>query len=181
MTDRLYGVMGRFVTPDALLDAIRALRQQEAGLRLEAYTPYAIEGLSEALDLPPSRIPLITLLGGVVGGVGGFFMQWYAAVVSFPVNIGGRPLNSWPMFIPVTFEMTVLCAALAAVFGMLFANGLPRLRHPVFNASDFHLATRDRYFLCVRPARGNHENFDPARYRRVLSQLGAVSSEEVWS
>jgi hypothetical protein len=181
MTPELYGVMGRFLTPEALLEAIQALREQEPDLRLEAYAPYAFEGLSEALDLPPNRIPLITLIAGVAGGLGGFFMQWYAAVISFPVNIGGRPLNSWPMFIPVTFEMAVLCAALAAVFGMLVANGLPRLRHPVFDAPDFHLATRDRYFLCVRPGRRTERTFDTARYRQALSRLGAVSADEVWS
>ncbi|HWL28006.1 MAG TPA: DUF3341 domain-containing protein [Burkholderiaceae bacterium] len=181
MKPELYGVMGRFLTPEALLDAIQALRRQEAGLRLEAYTPYAVEGVSESLGLPPNRIPLITLIAGVAGGVGGFFMQWYAAVVSFPVNIGGRPLNSWPMFVPVTFEMTILCAALAAVFGMLVANGLPRLRHPVFDAPDFHLATRDRYFLCVRPTIGIGQGFDAAHYREALSRLGAVTADEVWS
>lgn len=181
MNTKLYGVMGRFLTPEALLGAILALRRSERSLPLEAYTPYAVEGLSEALDLPPSRIPLITLAGGVVGGVGGFFMQWYAVVVSFPVNIGGRPLNSWPMFIPVTFEMAILCAALAAAFGMLVANGLPRLRHPVFNAADFHLATRDRYFLCIRPAPGSEDDFDAGGYRNELLRLGAVATEEVWS
>lgn len=181
MSSVLYGVMGRFPTPESLLGAIRFLRREEPGLPLEAYTPYAVEGLSEALDLPPSRIPLITLIGGVVGALGGFFMQWYAVVVSFPVNIGGRPLNSWPMFIPVTFEMAILCAAVAAAFGMLVANGLPRLRHPVFNAADFHLATRDRYFLCIRPAPGKQKDFDPGHYRNALVALGAVASEEVRS
>jgi hypothetical protein len=182
MKPELYGVMGRYLTPEALLNAIRTLRAQDTDLRLEAYTPYAVEGLSESLDLPPNRIPLITLIAGVTGGLGGFFMQWYAAVVSFPINIGGRPLNSWPMFMPVTFEMTILSAALAAVFGMLIANGLPRLRHPVFDAPDFDLATRDRYFLCVRPpVHGAGREFDTAHYRRALSQLGAVSADEVWS
>ncbi len=181
MKPELYGIMGRFITPEALLAAIRALRQHEATVRLEAYVPYAVEGLSEALGLPPSRIPLITLAGGVAGGLTGFFMQWYAVVVSFPVNIGGRPPNSWPMFIPVTFEMAVLCAALAAVFGMLLANGLPSLYHPVFNAPCFDLATRDRYFLCVLPARGKETDFDIAHYRHTLAQLGAVASDEVWS
>lgn len=177
----IYGVMGRFATPEALLEAIRAMRRHEAGVRFEAYAPYAVEGLSEALDLPPSPIPLITLTGGVVGGLGGFFMQWYAAVISFPVNIGGRPLDSWPMFIPVTFEMAILCAALAAVSGMLFVNGLPRLYHPVFNAPSFDLATRDRYFLCIRPVRGEKTSFDAAHYLRALSQLGAIACDEVWS
>lgn len=177
MSTPLYGIMGRFQTPEALLAAIRAVRRDEPEVRLEAYAPYAVEGLAEALELPANRVPLITLVAGIVGGVGGFFMQWYAAVVSFPINIGGRPLNSWPMFIPVTFEMAVLCAAVAAVIGMLWANGLPSLYHPVFNASRFDLVTRDRYFLCVRPKRG--QDFDAAHYREVLASLGASDCDEV--
>jgi len=181
MKPMLYGVVGRFETPRTLLAAIRTLREQEPGLRLEAYAPYAVEGLAEALRLPPTRVPLITLLAGIAGALGGFFMQWYAAVVSFPVNIGGRPLDSWPMFIPVAFEMAILCAALAAVFGMLFANGLPRLYHPIFNAPCFDLATRDRYFLCVRPDSVSGADFDGAQRLRQLSQLGAHDASEVWS
>lgn len=181
MNPVLYGVIGCFETADALLCAIGEMQKDNIGIELEAYAPYAVEGLAEALELPPSRIPLITLIGGVFGAVGGFLMQWYAAVVSFPVNIGGRPLNSWPMFIPVTFEMAVLCAALAAVFGMLFANGLPRLYHPVFNAPCFGLATRDQYFLCVRPASSIEDEFDAAHYQQRLSQLGAITADEVWS
>lgn len=177
----LYGVIGRFETPDALLEAINALREQNAAIQLEAYAPYAVEGLSEALGLGASKIPLFTLIGGVIGGLGGFFMQWYAAVVSFPVNIGGRPLNSWPMFIPVTFEMAILCAALAATFGMLAINGLPRLYHPVFNARCFDLATRDRYFLCIRTTHRQAGGFDAAYYRQRLEDLGAAASDEVWS
>jgi len=180
MTPRFYGVVGRFETPEALLDAIRLLRRRDRCLRLEAYAPYAVEGLAEALDLPPSKVPLFTLVGGVLGGAAGFFMQWYAAVVSFPVNIGGRPLNSWPMFIPVTFEMVILCAALAAVFGMLAANGLPRLHHPIFSSPCFGLATRDRYFLCVRPPRGAAGPAPAGQYREVLESLGATAADEVW-
>lgn len=181
MKRKLYGVMGRFETPDDLLEAIRVLREHDRNVQLEAYTPYAVEGLSEALALKPTRIPLLTLIGGVVGGVGGFVMQWYASVISFPQNIGGRPLNSWPMYIPVTFEMVILCAALAAVLGMLFANGLPRLHHPVFSASNFGLATRDRYFLCVRPAPKKADVFDAAHYLSALSRLDALACDEVWS
>ncbi len=177
----LYGVVGRFETPESLLQAIRTLREQDASVRLEAYTPYAVDGLAEALELRPSRVPLITLIAGVIGGLGGFFMQWYAAVVSFPINIGGRPLNSWPMFIPVTFEMAILCAAVGAVAGMLFANGLPQLYHPIFNAPFFDLATRDRYFLCVRPGRSKEADLDAVHYVQRLSQLGAIAADRVWS
>lgn len=177
----LYGVIARFETPEALLHAIRTLRQQDSRVHLEAYTPYAVEGLDEALELGRNCVPLATLIGGILGGLGGFFMQWYAAVISFPVNVGGRPLNSWPMFIPVTFEMAILCAALAAVFSMLFANGLPRLYHPVFNAPFFDLATRDRYFLCVRTSGADDVDRDAAHYVRELSQLGALSADKVWT
>jgi len=179
MKPGIYGVMGRFSTPDDLLDAILAMRRTDPHIRLEVYTPYAVEGLAEALDLPPSRIPRLTLIGGMLGALGGYFMQWYATVVSFPQNIGGRPLNSWPMFIPVTFEMAILGAALAAVFGMLFLNGLPRLYHPVFNTPCFDLASRDRYFLCIRPQGDPTQRFDVAYYRQALSQLGAVDTDEI--
>src|SRR5690242_18427101 len=144
-----YGITAEFGHAEALLDAVRATRGQ-GYRRVEAYTPFSVEGLPEALDLPPDRVALVTLLGGIVGGVGAFFLQWYTAVIDYPINSGGRPLNSWPMFIPATFELAVLGAALAAFGGMLAFNGLPRLRHPVFDTPDFDLASRNRFFLCIR-------------------------------
>jgi len=111
-----------------------------------------------------------------VGGAGGFFLQWYAAVVDYPINVGGRPTNSWPAFIPITFEMTVLFAALTAVVSMLVANGLPRLRHPVFNATDFGLATRNRFFLCLR---ADAPKFDATQARRFLERLEPLKIVEV--
>jgi hypothetical protein len=149
MSEHLYGLMAEFGDPDRLLDAARGARA--AGYaRLEAYTPFKVEGLAEVLGFTRSAVPLSTLLGGIAGGVGGYALQWYSAVVDYPVNVGGRPLHSWPMFIPVTFETTILCAALAAVIAMLCGNGLPRLNHPVFDTPDFDLASRDRFFLCLR-------------------------------
>jgi hypothetical protein len=171
----LYGLMAEFASADALLAA--AKRAREAGYRrIEAYSPFPVEGLSEAIGFEKTNVPLATLLGGIAGGVGGFFLQWYSAVISYPVNIGGRPLNSWPEFIPVTFETTVLFAALAAVIAMLAGNGLPRLRHPVFNARDFDLATRNRFFLCLAAHDGR---FEPATARRFLEELHPMKIVEV--
>ena len=145
----LYGVMAEFDTPEALLAAVR--RAREAGYeRVEAYAPFPVEGLAEATGMKRNWVPPIVLAGGLVGGLGGYFMQWYSAVVSYPINSGGKPPHSWPEFIPVTFELTVLAAAIAGVLGMLFLNGLPRLTHPVFNVREFDLASRNRFFLCIR-------------------------------
>ena len=149
MTENLYGLMAEFRTPEELLDAARKAR--EAGYRrIEAYSPFPVEGLAEATGMKRNWVPPIVLAGGLAGGIGGYFMQWYSAVVSYPINSGGRPPHSWPEFIPVTFELTVLIAALAGVLGMLFLNGLPRLTHPVFNVREFDLASRNRFFLCLR-------------------------------
>ncbi len=144
-----YGVMAEFATPETLLVASRTAR--ERGYRdLEAFSPYSIDGLAEVVGFRRNRVPLLTLLGGIAGGVGGYFMQWYSAVVDYPINSGGRPFHSWPAFVPATFELTVLGAALAGFFGMLILNGLPRLHHPVFDAPEFDLASRNRFFLCIR-------------------------------
>jgi hypothetical protein len=144
----LYGLLAEFETEQALLDAVHSAR--EAGFCIDAYAPYAIEGLAEAIGLTDNRVPLAALIGGVIGGAGAYFLQWYAAVIDYPINVGGRPLHSWPSFIPATFEMTILGAALAAVFGMLWMSGLPALRHPLFDAPLFDLATRNRFYLCLR-------------------------------
>lgn len=149
MKESCYGWLADFSSADALLSAVRAARR-EGYRRVEAYTPFSVEGLPEALALGPSRVPLLTLVGGILGGGGAFFLQWYSAVVNYPINSGGRPLNSWPAFIPPTFELAVLGAALATFVGMLLLNGLPRLRHPLFEVSEFHLASRNRFFLCIR-------------------------------
>jgi hypothetical protein len=144
-----WALMAEFGTADQLLAAARRVR--EAGYRhAEAYSPFPVEGLAEALGFESSRVPLFTFLGGLAGGACCYFMQWYSAVIDYPVNIAGRPLHSWPMFVPVTFELAVLGAAFAAVLAMLAGSGLPRLRHPVVAAPDFDLATRNRFFLFLR-------------------------------
>jgi hypothetical protein len=175
MSGPLYGLLAEFATTDALLDAARQAR--EAGFRnVEAYAPFPVEGLDEAVGFRGNRVPLAALIGGILGGVGVYFLQWYAAVIDYPLNIGGRPLHSWPAFIPATFELTILGASLAAVFGMLWMNGLPRLRHPLFDVPQFDLATRNRFFLCL-PARS--PGFDADRGRALLERLDPLLVCEV--
>lgn len=171
----LYGLIAEFANGERLVEAARHARGT-GYRRIEAYAPFPLEGLSEAIGFRKNRVPLITLLGGIVGGVGGYFMQWYSAVVSYPINSGGRPLHSWPAFIPPTFELTVLGAALAGFFGMLALNGLPKLYHPVFNARCFDLATRNRFFLCLR---ADDPAFELARARKLLESLEPMEIEEV--
>lgn len=146
---QIYGLMAEFDSPEELLAATRGV--YERGYRLiEAYSPFPVKGLAGALGYQRNRVPGVVLTGGLLGGFLGFFIQWYSAVVDYPINVGGRPLNSWPAFIPITFEMTVLGAALAAVFGVLAMNGLPRPHHPVFNVPGFVRASNDRFFLSVQ-------------------------------
>jgi hypothetical protein len=170
MSEHCYGLVAEFNSAEGLLAATQATRARGYA-RLEAYTPYSVDGLAEALELPASRVPLLTLLGGVIGGAGAFLLQWYSAVIDYPINSGGRPLNSWPAFIPAVFELAVLGAALAAFGGMLLLNGLPRLRHPIFDTPDFHLASRNRFFLCVR---ANDPKFEEQRTREWLATLSPV-------
>ena len=145
----IYGVMAEFNNPTALVNAAREARAR--GYRkLDAYTPFPIEELSEALHLPKRKLPLIVLIGGILGGLTGFLMQYYVTVIYFPINIAGRPLDSWPMYIVITFELTILFAAISAVLGLLALCGLPMPYHPTFNVPRFARASRSRFFLCIR-------------------------------
>lgn len=145
---RLFGVLAEFETPEQLLTAARKAR--DAGYKnIDAYTPFPIEGLAHAIGFRWTAVPLITLIGGISGGLSGFGLQYWCSAISYPINIGGRPLNSWPAFIPVTFELTVLGAALFSVVGMLALNKLPQPYHPVFNVERFGAASTDRFFLLI--------------------------------
>jgi hypothetical protein len=166
-TKRIYGFLAEFETPDELLGAAHLARK--AGYRaIDAFSPLPIEGLAEAVGFESTRLPLVVLLAGMLGAGAGFFLQWYANVVSFPLNVDGKPFNSWPAFIPITFELTILCAALAATFGMLALNGLPAPYHPLFNVPRFALATRGRFFLCIK---ARDKKFDMAATRKFLESL----------
>jgi len=163
----IYGLMAEFDEPAALVAA--AQRAHENGYRcMDGYAPYPIEELHHALGSPTTRLPLVVLIGGLFGCVGGYVMQYWMSAVAYPLNIGGKPYHSWPAFIPVTFECTILAAALSAVLGMLALNGLPQPYHPVFNVPRFALASRNRFFLCIEAV---DPKFDLEGTRRFLETL----------
>ena len=170
----LYALLAEFADPGDLVSAARRCRERYRDV--DAYAPYAVDGLAEALGMRKNRVPLVTLIGGLVGGIGIYLLQWYSAVVDYPINSGGRPLDSWPVFIPPTFELTVLGAALFAFFGMLIQNGLPKLSHPIFNAPEFDLASRNRFFVAIR---ASDPAFDGERTRAWLASLRPLRVIEV--
>ena len=171
----LYGLVAEFESPTDLVAAARRARE-EGYVRLDAYSPFPIHELTAALGLKRTRLPLAVLIGALVGLATALGMMWFSAVVHYPINVGGRPLASWPAFIPITFELTILFASLTAVFGMLGRNGLPMPYHPIFNAPRFALASRDRFFLCIE---ARDPKFDLERTSRFLADLGARVVSEV--
>ena len=170
----VYAMVAEFADPDKLVDAARQCRAQYRDV--DAYAPYSVDGLADAIGFRRNHVPLLTLLGGIAGGAGIYALMWYSAVIDYPINSGGRPLDSWPVFVIPTFELTVLGAALAAFIGMLVLNGLPRLHHPIFNAPDFDLASRNRFFLSVR---ATDTAFDAPAVRDFLQSLDPIRVFEV--
>lgn len=171
----LYGVMAEFDNPSDLVAA--AKRTYEAGYRrINGYSPYPIEELSEAIGFTRTSLPLIVLIGGIIGALGGFFMQYWMEVIDYPLNVGGKPFNSWPAFIPITFECTVLVASFSAVLGMLLLNKLPQPYHPVFNAPNFALATRDKFFLVIEASDPKFRHDEATGF---IKTLGAVNVSDV--
>ena len=173
MAPRIYGLMAEFEDATALVAATE--RAHEAGYkRMDAYSPFPIEELHDALGMGQTKLPLIVLIGGLVGCLGGYALQYWVSAIAYPVNVGGKPLHSWPAFIPVTFECTILVAALSAVLGMLGLNGLPTPYHPVFNVERFALASRNRFFLVIE-SKDKKFNVDDTREFLVM-----LNPRDIW-
>lgn len=172
---KLFGLMAEFEEHDELLAATR--RAYAEGYRkMDAYSPFPVEGLAEALGHEYSPVPLITLTGGIIGGLGGYFMEWISMARLYPLNVGGRPLNSWPNFIPITFELTVLIASLSAFAAVLVLSKLPQPHHPVFNVPEFERASIDRFFLCIE---ADDPKFNLEQTKAFLAGLKAEKVTEV--
>ncbi len=173
--DGIHGLMAEFKAP---ADLVRAAREvHAAGYRkVDAYTPYPMEEVLDALHLHKTRVPMVVLAGGLLGLAAGWGLEYWISVIDFPMNIGGRPYNAWPVFVVPAFETTVLFAALAAVVGMLALNGFPQPYHPVFNVPSFATASRDRFFLCIE---SGDPKFDREKTGEFLKGLGAADVHEV--
>lgn len=171
----VYGLLAEFEEAEDLLRATQAAREADYR-QMEAYTPFPVHGLAEVLGVRNRRLPWIVLAGAIVGGGGALFMQWYSAVIDYPLNVGGRPLASWPAFIPISFEAMILVAGFSAVLGMFALNGLPQPYHPVFNVEAFGLASHDRFFLCIEAKDGQ---FDLHKTRAFLEAQSPLNVYEV--
>jgi len=173
----LYGALARFAGPVELLDAVRRLHAL-GYRRLDAYSPFPIHGMDQALGLKRSKVPVLVLAGGVFGAAFAQTLQWYQSAVAYPLITAGKPLNSAEAFVPITFETTILYAAFGAVFGMLVLNGLPRLYHPVFRGKSFARASNDGFFLSVE---ARDPVFDRREIIALLEALGGTDAELIES
>lgn len=170
-----YGLLAEFATPEEILKAARSSRVR--GYRaVEAYTPYSVEGLAEELGMERTYVSFVVLIAGLIGAGIGFFMMWYTMAVDYPFDVGGRPPNSWPVWIPITFEVMVLVASFAGLFAMLFLNGLPKFYRPVFNVERFARASQDRFFLCIE---ATDPLFDAQATKEFLTGLNPAEVFEV--
>lgn len=171
----IYGLMAEYDTVPDLVNA--AEKAHEIGYRrMDTYSPFPIEPAAEAIGFHKNRVALVVLIGGLLGGTGGYSLAYWISVLAYPINTGGKPWHSWPVFIPPTFECTVLGASLAAFIGMLAMNGLPMPYHPVFNAPNFALASKDKFFLCIEAA---DPQFDLTKTRQFLEQTNPRVVTEV--
>ena len=175
MAENLYGLLAEFDGPDELLKAAKDA-YAEGYRNMDAYSPMPIHDLSESMGYDKHRIPTIVLICALLGACSGFGLQYWVSVIEYPLNVGGRPLLSWPSFIPVTFELGVLFSALGALIGMLILNGLPRPYHPVFNVPNFERASGDGFFLCIE---AEDPKFDISETRAFLESLKAKKVDDV--
>jgi hypothetical protein len=173
---KIYGLLARFPDPELLVSAAR--RATEAGYRrMDAYTPFPLEGLADAMQLKPSKLPFVILCGGIIGGIAGYLMQYYATVIDYPLNIGGRPLYSWPAYIPITFELTILMAAIGGIIGLFIVTRFPQPYHPVFNVEDFQIhGSQDGFYLGIE---ASDVKFNLTDTRNFLDSLGATLVAEI--
>ena len=173
--ENIYGLLAEFGSDQEILAATRSAYER-GYRRMDAFAPFPVAGLAEALGRKGTAVPVIVFVGGAIGCLGGYFMQWFAGAIAYPLNIGGRPFNSWPPYIPITFELTILCAAFAAIIGMLALNRLPLPYHPLFHVSRFEHASSDKFFLCIE---ADDPKFDLEQTRRFLETLKPESIAEV--
>src|SRR5947207_15287813 len=167
----IYGLLAEYDTVPGLIEA--AERAHELGYRrMDTYSPFPIEPAAEAIGFHKNRVALAVLVGGLLGGIGGYSLEYWVSVLAYPINVGGKPWHSWPAFIPVTFECTVLGASLAAFIGMLAMNGLPQPYHPVFNVPAFGRASRDRFFLCIESTDPKFDRYATESFLKDLHPLG---------
>jgi hypothetical protein len=173
MKTPIYGLLAEFLKPEEVLAATRSARQ--AGYRqMDAYTPYPVEGLATELGLQSTNVPFVVLMGGLIGAAAGFFMQYYSMAINYTFNVGGRPYNSWPVYIPITFELLILVGSFSAFLGMLFLNGLPHPHHPLFNVPQFARSSQDRFFLCIEAEDPRFDRQATAEFLASLNPHGAV-------